>query len=128
MKGRTDQDARIISRATATMEVRNTSLRNVTISNLVSTNRKTPVLKDRNFRISDKELELLELINNLGPCTSERVHESIDPKFEYLVVMRSMHNLVEKGFLQRVIINKKQLYKTSKNYSYIRSYLDSLNS
>ena len=77
-----------------------------------------------NVRVSDKELELLELINNLGPCTSEKVHESVDPKFEYLFIMRSLHDLVEKGFLQRITINKKQVYRTSRNYSYIKSFLD----
>ena len=77
-----------------------------------------------NVRITDGELELLELINNLGPCTSEKVHESVDSKFEYLFIMRSLHRLVEKGFLQRIIINKKQVYRTSRNYSFIKSFLN----
>lgn len=77
-----------------------------------------------NVRVTDQELELLELINNLGPCTSEKVHECVDPKFEYLFIMRSLHRLVEKGFLQRIIINKKQVYRTSRNYSFIKTFLD----
>jgi predicted transcriptional regulator len=78
-----------------------------------------------NVRISDKELELLETINSLGACSSERVHESVEPKIEYLIVMRMLHALVEKGFLQRIIINQKQLYRTSRNYAYIKSFLNS---
>ena len=77
-----------------------------------------------NVRITDKELELLEIINSLGPCTSEKVHESLEAKFEYLFVLRSLHRLVEKGFLKRIMIDKKQVYRTSKNYSHIRSFLD----
>jgi len=77
-----------------------------------------------NVRISDKELELLEVINGLGPCSSEKVFDSMDQKIEYLLVMRSLHRLVEKGFLQRIIINQKQLYKTSRNYSYVKSFLN----
>jgi predicted transcriptional regulator len=77
-----------------------------------------------NVRISDKELELLEVISNLGPCSLDKVHESVDAKFEFLFVMRTLHRLVEKGFLQRIIINKKQLYRTSRNYSYIKSFLN----
>ena len=80
-----------------------------------------------NVKISDKELELLEIINNLGPCSSEKVHEIVEPKTEFLIVMRTLHTLVEKGFLQRFIINKKQLYRTSRNYSYIRSFLEKPN-
>ena len=77
-----------------------------------------------NVRISDKELELLQVINNLGPCSSDKVHESLEPKTDFLSVMRSLHTLVEKGFLQRIIINKRQLYRTSRNYSYIKSFLN----
>lgn len=77
----------------------------------------------KNVRINDKELELLEAISTLGPCSSEKVHESIEPKIDYLVVMRTLHGLVQKGFLQRIIINQKQLYKTSRQYSYIKSFL-----
>lgn len=76
-----------------------------------------------NVRISDKELELLEVINSVGPCSSEKVHEILDPKSEFLLVMRTLHGLVEKGFLQRIIINKKQLYRTSRQYSYVKSFL-----
>jgi predicted transcriptional regulator len=82
-------------------------------------------MSKNNVRISDKELELLEVINNLGACSSQKVHECVDAKFEYLFVMRTLHSLVEKGFLQRIIINKKQLYRTSRNYSYVRSFLNS---
>lgn len=80
-----------------------------------------------NVRISDKELELLEIINNLGPCSSEKVHETLNSKTEFLIVMRALHALVEKGFLQRLIINKKQLYRTSRQYNFIRGFLEKPN-
>ena len=79
------------------------------------------------MRITDKELELLAVINNLGACSSEKVHEHMDAKADYLSVMRALHGLVEKGFLQRIIINKKQLYRTSRQYSYIKSFLNNAN-
>ncbi len=75
--------------------------------------------------VSHKELELLEAISHLGPCSSEKLHETLDSKVELLFVMRSLHNLVEKGFLQRIVINNKQLYRTTRNYSYIKSYINS---
>lgn len=77
-----------------------------------------------NIQISGKELELLEIINNLGPCSSEKVHETLNSKSDFLMVMRALHTLVEKGFLQRLIINKKQLYRTSRQYNYIRGFLE----
>lgn len=78
----------------------------------------------KNIRISDHELALLERVNTLGPCSSEKIHESMDPRPEYLLVMRALHGLVAKGFLQRVIINQKQFYKTSKHYSLLKSFLN----
>lgn len=87
-------------------------------------NRKPLVLKAKNVNISDQELELLEVINLQGPCSSEKVHEQVNEKFDFLFVMRSLHALVEKGFLQRIIINNKQLYRTSRSYSYIKSFLN----
>lgn len=77
--------------------------------------------------ISEQELALLEAINQLGPCSSEQLHEHLQPKFELLFVMRSLHSLVEKGFLRRIVINHKQLYRTARNYSFIRSYINSEN-
>lgn len=83
--------------------------------------------KGRNLIISDKELELLELVNNLGPCTSDTVHEAMENKFEFLFVLRTLHTLVQKGVLERVIINRKQFYRTSRSYSYIKSFLNGMN-
>ena len=80
--------------------------------------------QNKNVRISDKELELLEVINSVGPCSSDKVHESIGPKTDFLIVLRMLHALVEKGFLQRIIINQKQLYRTSRQYSYVKSFLN----
>lgn len=76
--------------------------------------------------ISETELELLELINKLGPCSTDKVHEALDRKPEYLLTMRNMHMLVENGFLQRVIINKKLLYRTPRKYRRIRAFFSHL--
>jgi len=78
---------------------------------------------NKNIRITDSELYLLEAVHTHGPCSSEKVHENLDPQPDYLIVIRTLHGLVEKGFLQRIIINKKQLYRTSRQYSYIKSFL-----
>jgi predicted transcriptional regulator len=83
--------------------------------------------KAKDVRISDEELQLLEVINQLGPSSSQRVHEYLGQKFEYLFLIRCLHRLVEKGFLRRLIINKTQLYKTSRSYTYIKGYLSKSN-
>lgn len=75
------------------------------------------------MRISGKELELLEVVNDIGPCSSEKVHETLDQKAEYLLVMRNLHALVEKGFLQRIAINNKLLYRTRRKYANIKTFL-----
>ena len=85
------------------------------------------MFEGRNIQISEKERKLLDVIYNLGTCSSEKVFEALEEEPEYLVVMRTMHRLVEKGFLQRIIINQKRLYRTSRNYASIKSYLDNTN-
>jgi Fe2+ or Zn2+ uptake regulation protein len=87
-----------------------------------------PVPRKRNkIHLSSQELQLLEAINELGPCSSGTLHEHLQAKFELLFVMRSLHTLAEKGFLQRLVINNKQLYRTARNYLYIKSYIKSEN-
>ena len=81
------------------------------------------MIRNKNVSISEEEVRLLEVIDSYGPLSSQKVHEAIDQKFDYLFVMRCLHRLVEKGFLKRAIINKTQLYKTSRNYSALKSYL-----
>lgn len=82
------------------------------------------MLRTKNVNLSEQELELLEVISLLGPSSSENVHEQVNDKFDFLFVMRSLHALVEKGFLQRISINNKQLYRTSRSYSYIKNLLN----
>lgn len=74
--------------------------------------------------VSDHELRLLEAVNELGPCSSEKLQEHLHPKLELLYIMRNLHALVEKGFLQRIVINHKQLYRTARNFSFIKGYID----
>ena len=81
--------------------------------------------RKKEVRISEEELQLLEVINELGPTSSERVHDYIDQRFDYLFLIRSLHRLVEKGLLRRQVINKTQLYQTSRNYSDLKRYLRS---
>lgn len=81
--------------------------------------------KRSKVHLSVEELKLLEAINQLGPCSSYTLHEHLQPKFELLFVMRSLHTLAEKGFLHRIVINNKQLYRTARNYGYIKSYISS---
>jgi predicted transcriptional regulator len=76
-----------------------------------------------NVSISDWELSLLELIDGLGSSSSDRIHEAVTPKQEYLHIIRTLHGLVEKGLLERIIINKKQFYKTSRQYNVVKSFL-----
>lgn len=84
-------------------------------------------MKQSRFRnsvsILDDELKLLELIYNDGPCSSDQVHKMVGPHAQYLITMRRLHGLVEKGFLQRITINKKLLYRTARNYGKIRDIL-----
>ena len=79
--------------------------------------------KKKEVRVSEEEVRLLEVINELGPTSSQRVHEYMGEKFDYLFLIRCLHRLVEKGFLRRQIVNKIQLYRTSRSYTDLRGYL-----
>ena len=76
-----------------------------------------------NLQLSENELEILHLVNSIGLCSSEQAYEQVSVKHGLLFVMRTMHSLVEKGFLQRIVINNKHLYKTARKYSYVKNYL-----
>jgi hypothetical protein len=81
--------------------------------------------KARNYVIPifHKEMSILETVYELGPCTSAQVKESLKGNHELLLVMRTLHNLVEKRLLERVVIDGQRLYRTRSNFKNIRTYL-----
>lgn len=70
--------------------------------------------------ISDKEFSILEVINNFGPCNPWQVKDLLPEKTDLLLTMRTMHNLVSKNLLERIVISGEKLYKTKENYPSIR--------
>ena len=81
------------------------------------------VKKRKVITVFDTDLSILELINNIGPCSSSEVKERLSNNVELLLVMRALHNLVERGLLERVSINGKSLYRTKSNYKNLKPYL-----
>jgi hypothetical protein len=83
-----------------------------------------PVVKRRNtISVFEKDIRILEIINKLGPCSPPQVKDQLADNPELLLVMRAMHNLVDRGFLTRVVINNVRLYKVKPNYKGLRPYL-----
>ena len=82
------------------------------------------VLKKK-FRvtITNEELIILKVIHNIGPCNPSQVTDMLPVDKELLFVMRTMHYLVDKGFLERVEVNRARLYKTKPNFKNIHNYL-----
>jgi hypothetical protein len=82
------------------------------------------ILKRRNpISIFERDIKILEIINKLGPCSPPQVKDLLADNPELLLVMRAMHNLVDRGFLARVVINNVRLYKVKPNYKSLRPYL-----
>lgn len=73
--------------------------------------------------ISAGDFTLLEIVHRIGPCTTTQVCDNLKENGDLLRVMRSMHNLVDRGLLARVVVNRERLYKVKSNYKNIRSYL-----
>lgn len=69
--------------------------------------------------LSDKEFSLLETVHKLGPCSSERIQDTLrDP--DLLGVMRSLHDLTSRRFLVRPEVDEQLLYDVRANYSQFR--------
>lgn len=82
--------------------------------------------KNRKLTISifEKDFAILETVYASGPCTAEKVHRLLDEKSDLLQIMRRMHILVDRGLLERIVLDKQRLYKVKSNYkTIIRTYL-----
>jgi hypothetical protein len=66
---------------------------------------------------------LLEIVFKKGPCSSEEVYESMKRSMELLEVMRILHDLMDRGLLEGMMINKQRLYRVKSNYANLRSRL-----
>jgi hypothetical protein len=82
------------------------------------------ILKRKNtISVFERDIRILEIVNKLGPCGPPQVKEELADNPELLLVMRAMHNLVDRGLLSRVVINNTRLYKVKSGYKDLRPYL-----
>lgn len=86
------------------------------------------MVRDRRRQFSipvfEKEYVILELVNDIGPCTTAQVQDKLTDAPDLLTVMRRMHTLVDRGLLERITINKEKLYQVRSNYrTSVRTYL-----
>lgn len=73
--------------------------------------------------VFNKEMSVLETVHKLGPCTSAQVKEELQGNHELLLVMRTLHGLLAKGLLERVVVDGERYYKTKSNFKTFRQYL-----
>jgi hypothetical protein len=73
--------------------------------------------------VSEKEFPLLEIVHRKGPCTAEEVQGNLKDGAGLLDVMRSLHDLMDRGLLEGMMINKQRLYRVKSSYKEIRSRL-----
>ena len=73
--------------------------------------------------VSDREFSLLEIVHRIGPCTSEQVHQNLKENLDLLEVMRILHDLMDRGLLEGMMVGKQRLYRSRTNYSSIRRRL-----
>lgn len=79
--------------------------------------------KHRIILVSPLQFLVLEAVHSNGPCSSVHVSHLLGEDADHLLVMRSLHHLVDRGFLRRITINNSTFYETSPNFGNIRSYL-----
>ena len=73
--------------------------------------------------VFSKEMSVLETVHKLGPCTSSQVKDALQGNLELLMVMRTLHSLLAKGLLERVVVDGERFYKTKNNFKTFRQYL-----
>ena len=73
--------------------------------------------------MTNEEFIILQVLHNIGPCSPGQVKDMLPVDQELLTVMCAMHDLVDRGFLERVEVNRMRLYKTRPNFRNIRDYL-----
>lgn len=73
--------------------------------------------------VSDREFRLMEIVYKNGPCSSEEVHANQKEGLGILEVMRVLHDLMDCGLLEGMMINKQRLYRAKPNYTNFRSRL-----
>jgi predicted transcriptional regulator len=78
--------------------------------------------------VSDKEFPLLEIVYRNGPCTSSEVYDHLHGNLDLLEVMRILHDLMDRGLIEGMMIDKQRLYRVKTNYKNIRSRLIKMDS
>ena len=79
--------------------------------------------KHRTIDVTPLQFVVLEAVHNNGPCSSIHVAHLLGDDADHLMVMRSLHQLVDKGLMRRITINNSSFYETAPNFGNIRSYL-----
>jgi hypothetical protein len=76
----------------------------------------TAAQKLRTVSLTERESAILEIVNTRSHCSSSDVNDALPGNQELLLVMRAMHSMVERGLLERVVIDEKRVYRLRPNY------------
>lgn len=76
--------------------------------------------KTRTIYVIEREAIILETINRLGPCSPFQVNDVVDTIPDLLTVMRIMHMLLDRGLLDRIVVDGQKLYKVKANYKNVK--------
>lgn len=66
-------------------------------------------MRRKEFILEKEEIEMIKIIEKIEPCTFEDVH-SFWQERPILSILRSMHIMLDKGFLRRINIGNKRVY------------------
>jgi hypothetical protein len=73
--------------------------------------------------VSAMEFLVLETVYNYGPCSAVHVTHLLGEDADLLLVLRTLNEMMDRGFLKRITINNSNFYETVPNYNEIRNSL-----
>jgi Fe2+ or Zn2+ uptake regulation protein len=72
--------------------------------------------KSEPISLTEQESVILDIVKIYGHCNSSDVKAALPGNHELLLVMRTMHRMVESGLLKRVVVNGKSVYRLNTYY------------
>jgi hypothetical protein len=65
---------------------------------------------------TERESVILDIVKIYSHCNSSDVKAALPGNQELLLVMRTLHGMVEKGLLKRVVVNNRSVYRLNTHY------------
>jgi hypothetical protein len=74
------------------------------------------IQKSGAISLTERESAILDIVKIYGHCNSSDVKAALPGNHQLLLVMRTMHKMVESGLLKRIVVNERSVYQLNTYY------------